>query len=303
MKHALLIFIALCLATPASGQGRASLTDHPLVSAYDGSTIRRKDVKEFDEYNAFKGMDAAGKEPIGLALEGKVTKILYANPKDRSILEIFRNYQDALAKAGATVLFTCNQEKSECAQQYARPTMQKYSGISAVANTVGRYLLAQLDRNDQTAYVAIAVGQGFTDVHVIEVKQMDKGMASIDAAALGKGLDSLGYVVVEGIYFDTDKATLTDQSSAALQEMAKLLKSRPSLNVYIVGHTDTRGSLAHNLSLSEARAKAVVQELADKFGVDSGRMAGYGVGPLAPQANNSTDAGRARNRRVVLVTR
>ena len=62
-------------------------------------------------------MDESGKEPTGIALEGKVTKILYTTPNERSILEVFRNYENAIAQAGAEVLYTCNQEKksSRCA--------------------------------------------------------------------------------------------------------------------------------------------------------------------------------------------
>ena len=66
----LLIAVLLGLTVPAVAQ-RAPLTDHPLVSPYEGSTIRRKDVKEFDEYEAFTGMDDGGNEPTSLHLEGK----------------------------------------------------------------------------------------------------------------------------------------------------------------------------------------------------------------------------------------
>ena len=109
-------------------------------------------------------------------------------------------------------------------------------------NLAGRYLLARLDQDEHTAYIAIAVGAASTTVHVIEVKAMDTGMVTLDAAALGKGLDAKGYVVVEGIYFDTDKATIQDRSAIALSEMARLMESRPELSVYVVGHTDSQGN-------------------------------------------------------------
>jgi len=293
--------LLICISLPVFGQAQPPRTDHPLISPYEGSVIKRKDVNEFGEYNAFTGMDEVGDEPTGLALEGTVTKIIYSKPKDRSILEVFRNYEDALAVAGAEVLYTCNQEKFECVERYAGPTLQKFSDLQSISNLAGRYLLAKIQQDQQTAYVAIAVGQSFTDVHVIEVKGMDVGMVMLDAAALGKGLDQLGYVIVEGIYFDTDKATLQDQSATALQEVSALLNARPDLKVYVVGHTDSQGSFAHNQALSHNRARAVVQELAENYGVNRDRMEGHGVGPLAPQANNNNDNGRAKNRRVVLV--
>lgn len=303
MHHAVIAFLLLSFSAPLFAQGRVPLTDHPLVSPYEGSVLRRKDVKEFDEYSAFTGMDESGAEPTGLALEGKVTRLFYAKPKERSILEVFRNYEIAVAQSGAEILYTCNQEKSECVERYAGPTLQKFSGLYAVSNRAGRYLLARLEQHDNTAYIAIAVGQTFTDVHVVEVQKMDTGMVTLDAAALGQGLDARGFVIVEGIFFDTDKATLRPQSAAALEQVAELLTSRADLDVYVVGHTDMQGTLDYNRALSERRAQAVVDELADAYGIERSRMAGYGVGPLAPQASNAEEAGRAKNRRVVLVAR
>ncbi|HNP62583.1 MAG TPA: OmpA family protein [Woeseiaceae bacterium] len=303
MNRIILLAVLSVLMLDVNAQGRADLTDHPLVSPYEGSELRRKDVKEFDEYNAFMGTDESGKEPTGPALEGRVTRLFYTKPKDRSILEVFRNYESAVKQAGATILYTCNQEKYECVKAYAGPTLQKFSGLHAMANTKGRYLLAQFDEGGQTAYVAIVVGQTFTDIHVVEVKKMDEGMVSLDAAALGQVIDVKGYVIVEGIYFDTDKATLKSTSASALTEIAKLLSDRPDLKVWVVGHTDSQGTFAHNKMLSENRAQAVVNELATNYGVSRGRMEGHGVGPLAPQASNRDDGGRAKNRRVVLVAR
>jgi outer membrane protein OmpA-like peptidoglycan-associated protein len=303
MKSTLFLAISLAVVSANLNAAPTPKTDHPLVSPYEGSELRRSDVKEFDEYSAFMGMDETGKEPTGLALEGKVTKLFYTKPKERSILEVFRNYEKAVADSGAEILYTCDQEKYECVKAYAGPTLQKYSGLHAISNQAGRYLLAKLDEDGYTAYVAITVGQSFCDVHVIEVKDMDTGMVKLDATALGKGLDAKGYVIVDGIYFETDKAALQAQSAAALTEVATLLKARPEMKVYVVGHTDMQGSFAHNKTLSENRARAVVDELATKYGISRDRMEGHGVGPLAPQATNTSDSGRAENRRVVLVAR
>ena len=303
MKHVFLVVVSLILSVTAFAQGREPLTDHPVISAYEGSVLRRKNVQEFDEYNAFTGMDESGKEPTGITLEGKITKIFYEKPKERSILEVFRNYESAVTSNGAEILYTCDQEKKECVERYAGPTLQKFSGLHAISNLKGRYLLAKLEQDENTAYIAIAVGQTFTDSHVIEVRDMDTGMVTLDAAALGRGLDSRGYVIVEGIFFDTDEATLKPESTPALEQVAALLSGRQDLDVYVVGHTDMQGSLEHNRNLSTRRAAAVVNELAQSYGIERSRMDGYGVGPLAPQASNNNDRGRAKNRRVVLVAR
>ncbi len=289
--------------SPNTAQTREAHTDHPLVSPYEGSTIRRKKVLEFDEYHAFTGMDESGKEPTTIDLEGRITKINYVNPKDRSRLEMIRNYEAAVLSAGAEILYQCNQDERECVERYAGPTFQKTSDIHAMANLAGRYLLARVNQGEEVAYVAIAVGQSSTDIHVIEVKAMQTGMVHLDADALGKGLDRQGYVVVEGIYFDTDKATLKPESTAALTEVAGLLGARPDLRVFVVGHTDLQGSFAHNQALSEARAQAVLEALVADFGIARERLDSHGVGPLAPKATNANEAGRSLNRRVVLVSR
>lgn len=184
-----------------------------------------------------------------------------------------------------------------------RPGFQKHSGIQAIRNTIGRFLSAKLRQGGQTAYVAVAVSDIFTDVHVIEIKAMDTGMAALDASVLAEGIDKDGFVVVDQIYFDTDKTSITPASAPAMQQVAKLLAARPQLKLYVVGHTDMQGTLAHNMALSKGRAVAVVDALTTDYGVAAGRLEGHGAGPLAPQATNANDAGRSLNRRVVLVVR
>ena len=104
----------ILLATSASlAAAREPLTDHPLISPYEGSEIRRKNVQEFDAYSAFIGMSEDGKTPQGIELEGKITKLFYTKPKERSILEVFRNYELAVDQIGAEVLYTCDQEKKD----------------------------------------------------------------------------------------------------------------------------------------------------------------------------------------------
>ncbi len=303
------VAVCLFLAVVASGlmslapAVRADEADHPLVSPYAGSTLRKKSVVDFDEYRAFTGMDAAGKEPTGIVLEGRITKLLYDRPEGRSVHEVFRNYETAMTDAGAEILYSCNQDELECAERYAGPTLQQYSGIMSVANLNGRYLLARLTGADTAAYIAIAVGQNFTDVHVVELKDMETGLASLDAEALGRGLDARGYVIVEGIFFDTDKATIKPESAPAIAEVASLLAARPELDVFVVGHTDMQGDFQHNMGLSNRRASAVVNALVERHGIASARLDARGVGPLAPQASNAHAAGKALNRRVVLVVR
>ena len=79
-----------------------------------------------------------------------------------------------------------------------------------------------------------------------------------------------------------------------------MLQSNPTLSVWVVGHTESVGSVASNMSLSAARAAAVVKSLVQS-GIGANRLAAYGAGPYAPVASNAAEEGRARNRRVELV--
>ena len=131
----------------------------------------------------------------------------------------------------------------------------------------------------------------------------DDDLVSVEAAALGFELDELGHVVIPGLFFETGKATLTPESDAALAVIAAILSSRPRVKIWVVGHTDWTGALELNMTMSDARAKAVVAALVDSHGIEAGRLAGYGVGPLAPEATNDDEEGRAANRRIELVVR
>jgi outer membrane protein OmpA-like peptidoglycan-associated protein len=164
-----------------------------------------------------------------------------------------------------------------------------------------RYFTGKMSHEGGTAYVAVGVNPSVHFVHVVEIQAMQQGLVKVDAAALGQALDRDGRVVVEGIYFDTDSARLQPASDAALGEIARLLRERSGIRLYVVGHTDSQGSFAHNQRLSADRAASVVEALGARFGVARERLAAHGVGPLAPAAGNASEAGRAQNRRVEIV--
>ena len=106
-------------------------------------------------------------------------------------------------------------------------------------------------------------------------------------------------LVLKGVQFETDKATLKPESMTILDDVAASLKAWPSVRIEVQGHTDSTGSTAHNQRLSDARAASVVAYLASK-GVAADRMTSKGYGESQPIAPNNTAAGRAENRRVEL---
>lgn len=106
-------------------------------------------------------------------------------------------------------------------------------------------------------------------------------------------------VVLRGVNFEFNKATLTVNAKTILDGVADALKSASAITVEVGGHTDAKGSHGYNQKLSEARAKSVVQYLTE-HGIDASRMAAVGYAETQPVADNDSDEGRELNRRVAL---
>lgn len=137
---------------------------------------------------------------------------------------------------------------------------------------------------------------------IIRVAAMEQSVV-VSADQIGKSIADEGKAVFYGLYFDSGKSVLKPESTPTLVEMAKWLAANPGNNVFIVGHTDMQGSVDSNMSLSRARAAAVVDALVKQHAVKPARLASEGVGPYAPLSNNTAEAGRAKNRRVEMVLR
>ena len=114
---------------------------------------------------------------------------------------------------------------------------------------------------------------------------------------LGANLAKACHVVLNGVLFDFNKSTLQPSSDAALQPAANLMAADKTLKLEVQGHTDNVGNDAYNQTLSEARAKTVVTWLT-QHGVAADRLTAKGYGKTKPVADNGSDEGRAKNRRV-----
>lgn len=117
---------------------------------------------------------------------------------------------------------------------------------------------------------------------------------------LERALEASGRARVYGIEFDLDSATLRDESRPVIEEVARTLAAHPDWKVAVEGHTDSTGGAAHNQQLSEARAAAVRDGLV-ALGVAAERLVAVGFGAAKPVADNATELGRTRNRRVEIV--
>ncbi len=106
-------------------------------------------------------------------------------------------------------------------------------------------------------------------------------------------------VVLKNIFFDFNKFELKSESQVELDRVVQLLNENPTVKILIAGYTDNIGTSADNIKLSENRAKSVINYLVSK-GINSKRLSSKGFGALDPIADNSTEEGRALNRRTEL---
>jgi OOP family OmpA-OmpF porin len=150
-------------------------------------------------------------------------------------------------------------------------------------------------------YQRALAGRAGVLVEIVEPRAMERRMVVVSAAEISGKVMSEGKAVFYGIQFDFDRANIKSESEPQLAEMAKFMQGNPSTRVFIIGHTDNKGTLDYNLGLSNRRAAAVVQALAGRYGVDRKRLTPRGLGPLAPVASNRTEEGQAKNRRVEMV--
>jgi OmpA-OmpF porin, OOP family len=133
---------------------------------------------------------------------------------------------------------------------------------------------------------------------IIELVSMQQVIRADEMAA---ALDKEGFVALD-IHFATGKAEILPESRPIIDEIVSLLKKRPRLRIGVEGHTDNTGNPAANKTLSNARAKAVVAAIA-AAGISSNRLDPVGYGQERAIADNRSEEGRAKNRRVELVKR
>lgn len=321
--------------------------DNPLLRRYDGSFIVDHVQKEFDEFELptaelkqVPGKKDAKNNDVfapttAETLEGRLTRIVYVAPANRSPLEVLRNYQEEIAGKGGTVLFSCRDET--CGGDNSRSTdggggrqsllmkvfppadvkaAYKSNGYCAVTDYITglRYAAMRLPTSGGNAHAAIAVyslkGGTYCEalkertvvvVTLIEPKAREQRMVTVAAPEMNAALGRDGRIVLYSILFDFDKAEIKPESKPQLYEIERLLQSSPNLRLHVVGHTDNQGQLTYNMDLSRRRSQSVVQALIQVNGIAAGRLTGHGVGPLAPIAPNTDEAGRSRNRRTELV--
>ncbi|MBN2565804.1 MAG: OmpA family protein [Candidatus Eisenbacteria bacterium] len=281
MRRAVFLFTVVLLAMLVGSACAGPVQEHPLVRPFPGSILSPGgSYEDYSEYT-FNVIDPETGKRVKKTVQGKYWKLTYGlkdatgrnADKTHSTLEYKENYKQAALEQGGEVLFDDG--------GYVTFTLPGEGGAGKTWVEVHIWNYSQQD-------IRIIEEKGFK-------KKLTFGPAEMKAA-----LDADGRVQLYGILFDTDKATLKSESSEQLQDVVTLLRDNPSLRLEVQGHTDDQGSDGYNMDLSQHRAETVVSYLG-LFGIDKGRLTPKGYGESSPVAPNTTDEGRAKNRRVELV--
>ena len=280
LPQALLSLALLASAAALAQEDVAGSKDHPLLTRYPGSFIAEYE-KNFNSVEFAVG--GKGAEPERKAVEGDATTLVYFHKsadKQPSALQVIRNYQAAVKSIGGEVV-------------YERLPKEGDGGETTLkVNTGGKEVWVRVEPG-----IFSAPTQSYK-LQVVEVAAMQQ---VVSANKLLDELNRNGYIALY-INFDTGKWDLKADGQATVAEIVKMMKAAPALKIAIEGHTDNVGQAAANKALSEKRAKSVASAVA-AGGIDPKRLSSAGFGQEKPIADNRSEDGRAKNRRVELVKR
>jgi OmpA-OmpF porin, OOP family len=256
---------------PSTASSMISLAG-PLVLGYIGKLIRRE------------GLDASG---LSNMLMGQKNSIM------RLVPSAFTNFLGAGTQAADAVYRTADTTVRRASPlRWAVPLL-----VAALAIWGLTWLFGSRDR---TAVITKSLPSG------VQLRYPSTG---VEARLLSyiedprQGLDSERWFDFDRLLFETNSAVLKPESQAQLQNIAAIMKAYPNVSIKIGGYTDNTGDPAANMKLSQDRANRVMQEL-NGLGISPDRIEAEGYGQEHPVADNSTEAGKAQNRRVSLrVTR
>jgi OOP family OmpA-OmpF porin len=212
--------------------------------------------------------------------EGQKTFLSYefnyeSNANPPSFYEIYKNYENAVIKNGGKKIFYGPPHEIGSATLYLKSGDKEYWIII----------------NDLAG-----IGEGYYQLYILEMTPMKQ---EIVADEMLKALDKDGYLALY-LNFATGKSTLETSSDKQVDEIVQMMKNNPSLKISVEGHTDNDGVEKSNQTLSEERAKTVMNAIVAK-GIDKSRLTSKGWGQSKPIADNRTDDGKAKNRRVEIV--
>lgn len=318
MKKTAITLLNLFLTVSIFAQtDKSGCQDHPVITRYPGAVIEYCDTRNYSEFAIATGPEV-GYRTINdwVKVAGKHTRIYYSLKGDKIVSDVYQNYLTALKKSEFILLTNkMHQERNVSKEVGGNAWLGTFYRANPFPTNVGikinmgsgtmggTFFIAAQKGN---VYIAVS-GSRYSDnetvvlLDVIEMEEMEDNLITVNADFIADKLFKEGKVALQGILFDHNKATIKKESKPLLEEIAKFLKTNPTVVIFVVGHTDMTGEVQYNIDLSNQRAKAVSDYLINNHQIASSRLLPYGVGPLAPIDNNTSETGKAKNRRVELV--
>lgn len=280
-----------------------------IISLFEGSTKIYDDDIGYETHYYLTGPTSHK------AVDGKMRRQFCELPEGISTYEVIKNYEKAIQSKGGTIIHLSRSAKRYTDENSGERVrfMQDLFARGRKANAGYAYLQLpnfaedyvagkiSTAENDIYLSVAAAVVEGKTYYTLVTVLAEPMDMDNVTLNVLNEGIADKGKIAIYDIYFDTGKSEVKKESNSALAIIANYLKDNPEKKFIVVGHTDNTGDFNANITLSNDRAKAVIEKLVAEHGIEQAQLISYGVGSVSPQMSNTTDEGRARNRRVELV--
>lgn len=294
------IALAALLALPAAA------AELPLPAGVQPLSER---ISKLAAYQLPVGVFAGGAVPSA-RIEGRVVRRSWRVAVDASPLQIAAPVREALEAAGYEIVFQCSDR--DCGgfdfrfavEVIPAPDMtvdlDNFIFLSARKNS-GEAVSLLVSHSISTAYIQLVEVSPPEVESALSVAPQPAPEAAPDAEGLAAALLERGRVVLSDLEYETGSSRLGEGEFASLAALAAFLASHPEARIVLVGHTDSQGSLSANTTVSQRRAEAVLDRLAERHGVTAERLEVAGAGYLAPLASNHTGAGREANRRVEAV--
>ena len=283
-------------ATPAFTQDDTEgCKDHPLFTRFPNTHIYGCQTLQFD----LRGFPVGAPDPAkdnmtrSVDVEGPVQWLQYVMKEGTtppSGLQIMRNFENAAKKAGGTIE---GAYPGWCKASYDAERMPR---MGNGCMSFGLTMKFVREGKETWAFLQASADEGTYSLTVSEREEMKQ---DINVNEMADRLTKEGFISLS-VNFDTGKATITPDSAKTLDDGAAILKAAGTFPVEVAGHTDNVGTPEANLKLSQERAQAVVAALVQR-GIPAARLTAKGYGQTAPVADNRTEEGRAKNRRVELV--
>lgn len=279
-----------------------------IISLFKGSEIIHDDDLGYETHYYLTGPTSHE------AIDGKIRRQFCELTEGISPYEIIKNYEQAIKSKGGTVIHISREANTYKNKETGETVRYMYElfvkgrkphnefGYYQI-RTAKDYISGKISTSENEIFFSVAAvvagKKTYYTLVTILAEPMNTGNVTLDV--LNEGIAEKGKIAIYDIYFDTNKFEVKDESARALKVIADYLKSNNKKQFVVVGHTDNTGNFDSNITLSNKRAEAVISKLVTDYGIERSQLIPYGIGSTAPVMSNTTDKGRAINRRVELV--